>query len=195
MAYDIVAIGEPLIEFNQTRGGDARAYLQGFGGDTSNMAIAAARLGARVALCHAAGWRCVRSHDPGAVAGRGRGIRRCHARSGSAHRRLLRDSRQRSGHEFSYLRAGSAATRMRAEYVAARTRARRRACCTRRASARPSPRRACDAVFAAFAHARDAGALIDLRSERASQAVAARASARRSCSRRWRSARGAAEPG
>ena len=42
----IVSIGEPMIEFNQTRPGE-REYLQGFGGDTSNMAIAAARLGAR----------------------------------------------------------------------------------------------------------------------------------------------------
>ena len=35
--FDIVALGEAMIEFNQTRGGDARAWLQGFGGDTSNM--------------------------------------------------------------------------------------------------------------------------------------------------------------
>ncbi len=46
---DIVALGEPLIEFNQARSADPHTYLQGFGGDTSNMAIAAARLGARVA--------------------------------------------------------------------------------------------------------------------------------------------------
>ena len=46
---DIVAVGEPLVEFNQARATDPHAYQQGFGGDTSNMAIAAARLGARVA--------------------------------------------------------------------------------------------------------------------------------------------------
>ena len=45
---DIVAIGEPMIEFNQTVPGEPQ-YLQGFGGDTSNFAIAAARQGARVA--------------------------------------------------------------------------------------------------------------------------------------------------
>jgi 2-dehydro-3-deoxygluconokinase len=44
----IVSIGEPMIEFNQTRPGE-RQYLQGFGGDTSNMIIAAARQGARTA--------------------------------------------------------------------------------------------------------------------------------------------------
>ena len=34
--FDLVALGEPLLEFNQTRGDDAISYLQGFGGDTSN---------------------------------------------------------------------------------------------------------------------------------------------------------------
>src|SRR5690606_41038930 len=46
--FDIVGLGEPLIEFNQTRAGDPH-YLQGFGGDTSNAVIAAARQGARCA--------------------------------------------------------------------------------------------------------------------------------------------------
>src|SRR5690606_31442025 len=43
---DIVSIGEPMVELNQTDPGAPR-YLQGFGGDTSNMVIAAARSGAR----------------------------------------------------------------------------------------------------------------------------------------------------
>ena len=46
--FDLVALGEPMLEFNQTRG-DSDQFLQGFGGDTSNCAIAAARLGASVA--------------------------------------------------------------------------------------------------------------------------------------------------
>jgi sugar/nucleoside kinase (ribokinase family) len=48
---DIVAIGEPMIEFNQTVPGEPQ-YLQGFGGDTSNFSIAAARQGARGRVCH-----------------------------------------------------------------------------------------------------------------------------------------------
>jgi 2-dehydro-3-deoxygluconokinase len=44
---DIVAIGEAMVEFNQTNQADGRAYLQGFGGDTSNALIAAARQGAK----------------------------------------------------------------------------------------------------------------------------------------------------
>jgi 2-dehydro-3-deoxygluconokinase len=40
----IVSIGEPLLEFNQV---EEQKFLQGFGGDSSNMIIAAARSGAR----------------------------------------------------------------------------------------------------------------------------------------------------
>ena len=45
---DIVALGEAMVEFNQTQA-EPPLYLQGFGGDTSNAAIAAARAGAQVA--------------------------------------------------------------------------------------------------------------------------------------------------
>ena len=41
--YDVVALGEAMVEFNQIPQGDGRMYLQGFGGDTSNTVIAAAR--------------------------------------------------------------------------------------------------------------------------------------------------------
>jgi len=47
-AIDIVSLGEPLYEFSQVPG-ENRKYLQGFGGDTSNASIAAARQGAQVA--------------------------------------------------------------------------------------------------------------------------------------------------
>ena len=47
--FDLVALGEPLLEFNQITPDDATGYRQGFGGDTSNCTIAAARLGARTA--------------------------------------------------------------------------------------------------------------------------------------------------
>ncbi|MCB2004171.1 MAG: sugar kinase, partial [Rhodoferax sp.] len=46
--WDVVALGEAMVEFNQTTPGQPQ-YLQGFGGDTSNAAIAAARAGARTA--------------------------------------------------------------------------------------------------------------------------------------------------
>ena len=44
---DLLCMGEPLLEFNQQPDG---RYLEGFGGDTSNCAIAAARQGATVGV-------------------------------------------------------------------------------------------------------------------------------------------------
>lgn len=41
---DVVALGEAMVEFNQTSPTQPQ-YLQGFGGDTSNAVIAAARAG------------------------------------------------------------------------------------------------------------------------------------------------------
>src|SRR5436190_23884886 len=46
MQFDIIALGEPLYELNQQPDG---RYLAGLGGDTSNVAIAAARLGSQCA--------------------------------------------------------------------------------------------------------------------------------------------------
>ena len=55
MAVDIISIGEPLIEFNQTAGAGSNQYLQGFGGDSSNFIIAAARQGASAGYVTAVG--------------------------------------------------------------------------------------------------------------------------------------------
>jgi 2-dehydro-3-deoxygluconokinase len=55
MTLDIISIGEPLIEFNQTGGVNSMRYLQGFGGDSSNFIIAAARQGARTGYLTALG--------------------------------------------------------------------------------------------------------------------------------------------
>ena len=52
MVADIICMGEPLVEFNETRPG---LFQQGFGGDTSNCAVAAARQGARVGYLTAVG--------------------------------------------------------------------------------------------------------------------------------------------
>jgi len=110
----IVALGEPMIEFNQVRTEAPDAYVLGYGGDTSNMAIAAARLAAdamkvgyitRVGddafgrmlteLWHREG---VDTHGVAVDATAPTGV---YFVTHGAH-----------GHEFSYLRAGSAASRM-----------------------------------------------------------------------------------
>lgn len=105
---DIVALGEPMIELNQQPDG---RYLQDFGGDTSNAAIVAARLGAKVRYLTLLGedwmgdalislWQregvdahCVRRH-PTAPTG------------------VYFVTHGSKGHAFTYLRAGSAASRM-----------------------------------------------------------------------------------
>ena len=111
--FDVLAIGEPMIEFNQTRPGEPN-YLQGFGGDTSNMIIAAARQGARAAYVTRLGedafghmfldlWRG-ESVDASGV-----------ALDAAAHTGVYFVTHDATGHVFSYLRAGSAASRMRPE--------------------------------------------------------------------------------
>jgi 2-dehydro-3-deoxygluconokinase len=54
---DLLCMGEPMLEFNQlpTQPDGSRHYLEGHGGDTSNVAIAAARQGARVGYITALG--------------------------------------------------------------------------------------------------------------------------------------------
>lgn len=53
MAFDILCFGEPLYELSEIA--DASGYRPGFGGDTSNCAIAAARQGAKVGFFTALG--------------------------------------------------------------------------------------------------------------------------------------------
>jgi 2-dehydro-3-deoxygluconokinase len=105
----ILALGEAMVEFNQSSKNQP-TYLQGFGGDTSNFCIAAARQGATAGYVSAVGddhfgrllldlWQCesvdtsmikVDSHAPTGVYFVSHGA---------------------EGHQFDYLRAGSAASR------------------------------------------------------------------------------------
>lgn len=107
---DIVSLGEPLYEFSQIPG-EGRRYLQGFGGDTTNCAVAAARQGANVAYITRVGddefgrqfldlWR-------------DEGVDACCVKIDSAgHTAVYFITHGQHGHVFSYLRAGSAASRM-----------------------------------------------------------------------------------
>jgi len=155
---DIVALGEPLVEFNQARSADPHAYLQGFGGDTSNMAIAAARLGARVGYVTHLGddafgrmfldlWR-TEGVDTAGV-----------ALDAAAPTGVYFVAHGPKGHEFSYLRAGSAASRMRPDTLPREVVQRARLLHASGISQAISAS-ACDTVFAAFDTARAAGALV-----------------------------------
>lgn len=112
MAPDILALGEPMVEFNQAGDEGGRTYLQGFGGDTSNAAIAAARQGARVGYLSAVGDDVY-----------GRMLRDLWTREGVEHGGVRTDPQAftavyfvnhgAQGHRFSFFRQGSAASRMR----------------------------------------------------------------------------------
>jgi 2-dehydro-3-deoxygluconokinase len=110
---DLVCLGEALTEFNQT-GTDT--YTRGFGGDTSNCAIAAARQGARVGYISAVGEDAF--GDALVQLWLDEGINTdAVARDASAATGVYFVSHDASGHRFSYLRRGSAASRMSAQML------------------------------------------------------------------------------
>ncbi len=108
---DILVLGEALVEFNQTGESGGQIYLQGFGGDTSNFAISAARQGARVGYLSALG-----NDTHGGL------LRALWDREGVDHVGVRTDplaftgiyfvTHDARGHHFSFMRAGSAASRM-----------------------------------------------------------------------------------
>ena len=108
--FDVVALGEGMVEFNQTAAGQP-AYLQGYGGDTSNAVIAAARAGARCAYLSRVG-RDAFGQSLLALWS-GEGIDTTGIELDADHSTgIYFVAHGTSGHEFSYLRAGSAASRM-----------------------------------------------------------------------------------
>ncbi len=112
---DIVALGEPLVEFVRTDLPEAGIhYRMGFGGDTSNAVIAAARQGARVGYISAVGTDEFGDELMALWAREGvdasRVVRRENAATGIYFVRP-----HASGRQFSYLRAHSAASRFQPE--------------------------------------------------------------------------------
>ena len=114
MNPDIIAIGEPLMEFsalNEGPLGSNSLFRRGYGGDTSNFAVAAARAGARVGYVTAVG------KDPF-----GRSLIDLWEKEGIDVSSVQKSdqystgvyfiSRHGGGHEFTYFRTNSAASRM-----------------------------------------------------------------------------------
>lgn len=112
MSVDLLCMGEPMLEFNrQPDDGTGRVlYLRGFGGDTSNAAIAAARQGVRAGYVTAVGtdWA-------------GDAFLRLWAEEGVDTATVIRDpdaptgvyfvDHDARGHHFTFYRTGSAASR------------------------------------------------------------------------------------
>lgn len=108
--YDILAIGEGMVEFNQTTPGQPH-YAQGFGGDTSNAVIAAARAGARNAYASAVGDDAFGTLLMQLWQSAGIDTALTAIESG-ANTGLYFVTHNEAGHAFSYRRADSAAARM-----------------------------------------------------------------------------------
>jgi 2-dehydro-3-deoxygluconokinase len=110
---DILCMGEPMLEFNQlpAQADGRRLYLEGFGGDASNAAIAAARSGAKVAMLTALGddragaafralWRAEGVEDAAVPTSR------------DAPTGIYFVTHDEQGHHFTFHRKGSAAARL-----------------------------------------------------------------------------------
>lgn len=153
---DLVCLGEPLVEFN--RPSDGLDWRQGFGGDTSNAAIAAARQGASAGYLSRVGgdafgemlralWRTegvdasTVETDPAAPTG------------------LYFVTHGADGHRFAYRREGSAASRMTAAGLPLEA-VRGARVLHLSAISQAISASACDACFAAVEAARAAGVLV-----------------------------------
>lgn len=161
MQPQIISMGEPLLEFNAEEEGslaEVRRFLMGWGGDTSNFAVAAARLGAK------AGYVTRLGQDEF-----GDSFMRLWQKEGVDTSRVERDpeaptgiyfiSRKGKEHFFTYYRAGSAASRMRPDSLPLDYIKRARLFHVSGISQAISTS-ACDAVFAAIKAAKEAGVLV-----------------------------------
>lgn len=154
---DIVSVGEAMIEFNQIEPGKPE-FRQGFGGDTSNAIIAAARQGARTAYATRVGadafgdllldlWQRERVGTQAVE------------RDAQAATGVYFVTHSQHGHAFSYLRAGSAASRMTAAALPAELIRGARFVHVSGISQAIS-NSACDTVFSAIALAREGQAQV-----------------------------------
>eukprot|EP01037_Dinobryon_pediforme_P002419 gene2419-2454_t len=152
---DLIALGEPMFELNQTRGQD---YLPGFGGDTSNTIIAAARQGAKCGYLTAIGADRF-GRDLSALWAR-EGVDTAHVKINSeAPTAVYFVHHGPQGHEFSYLRAGSAASLYSAADVPLEAVATAR-CLHVSGISQAISSHAADAVFCAIDAAKSAGRMV-----------------------------------
>jgi 2-dehydro-3-deoxygluconokinase len=150
---DLICLGEPLVEFNQLPEGGL--YKAGFGGDTSNTAIAAVRQGAK------AGYLTILGQDQF-----GDDLEALWNREGVDSSEVKRDATAQTGiyfvthsaqgHHFHYYRAGSAASRMTPQFLPRDTIAAAKILHVSAISQAISET-ACETVLAAMDIAREAG--------------------------------------
>jgi 2-dehydro-3-deoxygluconokinase len=152
---ELVCLGEPMLEFN--RQSDGR-FLAGHGGDTSNCAIAAARQGAAVGYLTCLGDDAFGDSFMALWASEGVDATQV-ARDPQAPTGIYFVDHEDGQHRFTYLRAGSAASRMTPQSFARDYVARARVLHVSGISQAISAS-ACDTVFHAIGVARDTGVLV-----------------------------------
>ncbi len=103
---DLLCIGEPMVEFNGQPDG---TFLYGFGGDVSNVAVAASRQGARAAIATRTGTDSF-GDDLEALWGRESVATDYVVRDAQAPTGIYFVRHGEGGHRFEYRRAGSAAS-------------------------------------------------------------------------------------
>lgn len=114
----LVSIGEPLIEFNRPKEGDGRTWLQGFGGDSQNVAIAAVRQGASAGYITSLGQDWM--GDAFLDLWQSEGLDASHvSRHPTAPTGVSFVTHGPAGHKFDYLRKNSAASLMTPETLPA----------------------------------------------------------------------------
>ena len=120
----LVSIGEPLIEFNRPREGDGRTWLQGFGGDSQNVAIAAVRQGSSAGYITSLGQDWMGDAFLELWQSEGLDASRV-SRHPTAPTGVSFVTHGPAGHKFDYLRKNSAASLMTPETLAGRLHRRR----------------------------------------------------------------------
>ena len=113
----IVSLGEPLIEFNRPKEGDGRTWLQGFGGDSQNVAIAASRQGATAGYLTSLGQDWMGDAFLDLWKSEGLDASRV-GRHPTAPTGVSFVTHSAAGHKFDYLRKNSAASLMTPETLA-----------------------------------------------------------------------------
>jgi 2-dehydro-3-deoxygluconokinase len=113
---EILALGEAMVEYNQLPMEEGQLYRQGFGGDTSNFVIAAARQGARV------GYMSIIGNDRHGTMLRDLWVHEGVDTKGilstpDAHTGIYFVTHNEQGHHFSFMRKGSAASGMTPELL------------------------------------------------------------------------------
>jgi 2-dehydro-3-deoxygluconokinase len=155
---DLLAFGEPLMEFAEVERQGESLYLPGFGGDVSNAAVAAARQGAKTAIftalgSDAFGTNFLKLWDQESI-DRSSVIVRPDERTG-----VYFISYGEDGHVFSYARSGSAASLVRTDELPLGQIAAARV--LHASGISPAISQGCaDAVFAAIQHARQNGTIV-----------------------------------